>query len=402
MTACHLAAEKVSQMSTIPKYLKHSSGQARVVINARAIYLGKYGSKASKQRYDALIAEWLASSRSPTFGLDSGQVLLQDVMLAYLRHAKAYYGEQPNSDFHRIKAALKVLAELYTEIPVVELGPVQFKAARQRMIEHRDWARTTTNRHARLILRMLKWGASEGMYPASVYDTLRLIPAIKKGRTTARETKPVQPVCEKLVAETLRHCSPVVADMIRVQLLCGCRPDELCRLTPGMIVRDGEVWEARLAKHKTAHHDHSRTIYFGPEAQQILTPYLHRGEDDRLFRPIDSERARRQAMTRKTPANCGNRTGYTELSRSGRHRRRGAGDAYNTQSYGKAIGYACKKGKLEHWSPNQLRHAKATSLAEQFGLETAGAILGHSKLETTQIYAEKSRKNAQAAAKAAG
>lgn len=402
MTACHFAAEKVSQMSKIPKYLKHSSGQARVILNGKTCYLGKHGSKASKQRYDALIAEWLASNRSPAFGLGSDDLLLQDLMLAYIRHAKAYYGSQQSSEYHLIKSALKILANLYTDVAVVEFGPVQFKAVRQRMVDHKDWARSTINRHMSLILRMLKWGASEGMYPASIYDTLRLIPALKKGRTTARETKPVQPVCEKLVAETLKYCSSVVADMIRVQLLCGCRPDEVCRLVPSIIDRSGEIWEAKFHEHKTAHHDHKRTVYFGPEAQRILTPYLLRGEHDRLFRPIDSERKRRLGKPRKTPLTCGNRPGYSSLTRSGKAAKRKPGEEYVTRSYAKAIAYACRKGRLQHWSPNRLRHTAATKLAEQFGLETAGAILGHSKLETTQIYAEKSRKNAQAASKAMG
>jgi hypothetical protein len=48
----------------IPAYRRHSSGQARVTIAGRTHYLGKYGSKASRQRYDQLIAEWLASNRS--------------------------------------------------------------------------------------------------------------------------------------------------------------------------------------------------------------------------------------------------------------------------------------------------------------------------------------------------
>jgi len=41
------------------------------------------------------------------------------------------------------------------------------------------------------------------------------------------------------------------------------------------------------------------------------------------------------------------------------------------------------------WSPNQLRHSRATQILEQFGIEAAGTVLGHSGLEVTQIYAEK-------------
>jgi site-specific recombinase XerD len=39
------------------------------------------------------------------------------------------------------------------------------------------------------------------------------------------------------------------------------------------------------------------------------------------------------------------------------------------------------------WRPTRLRHSRATKL-RRFGLDLATTILGHSKVETTQIYAE--------------
>jgi hypothetical protein len=53
----------------VPKYHKHrASGQAALTINGKDYYLGLYGSKASKVEYDRLIAEYLASDRSSSFG----------------------------------------------------------------------------------------------------------------------------------------------------------------------------------------------------------------------------------------------------------------------------------------------------------------------------------------------
>jgi site-specific recombinase XerD len=40
------------------------------------------------------------------------------------------------------------------------------------------------------------------------------------------------------------------------------------------------------------------------------------------------------------------------------------------------------------WSPNRLRHNRATEL-RPFGLDVAKTVLGHAKVETTQIDAEK-------------
>lgn len=43
----------------------------------------------------------------------------------------------------------------------------------------------------------------------------------------------------------------------------------------------------------------------------------------------------------------------------------------------------------EHaWHPHQLRHSAATEIRRRYGLEASQAVLGHSELGATQIYAE--------------
>ena len=44
--------------------------------------------------------------------------------------------------------------------------------------------------------------------------------------------------------------------------------------------------------------------------------------------------------------------------------------------------------KAHRWHPNQLWHSRATELRPH-GLDVTKTILGHSKVETTQVYAEK-------------
>ncbi|HEX2473275.1 MAG TPA: hypothetical protein VHK01_00935 [Lacipirellulaceae bacterium] len=41
------------------------------------------------------------------------------------------------------------------------------------------------------------------------------------------------------------------------------------------------------------------------------------------------------------------------------------------------------------WSPNRLRHTAATEVRRKFGLEGAQIVLGHSRADVTQIYAER-------------
>src|SRR5688500_17611886 len=50
---------------TNPKYRKHrASGQAIVTIDAKDLYLGPHGSRASRDEYDKLISQWLAGGRA--------------------------------------------------------------------------------------------------------------------------------------------------------------------------------------------------------------------------------------------------------------------------------------------------------------------------------------------------
>lgn len=54
------------------------------------------------------------------------------------------------------------------------------------------------------------------------------------------------------------------------------------------------------------------------------------------------------------------------------------------------------------WSPNQLRHTRATELREQFGIEAAQVVLGHSDPKTTLVYAEAQFSKAAAIARETG
>jgi integrase len=43
------------------------------------------------------------------------------------------------------------------------------------------------------------------------------------------------------------------------------------------------------------------------------------------------------------------------------------------------------------WTPYQLRHTAATKARKMFNYETAGALLGHSNMSATAIYAERNQ-----------
>lgn len=391
---------------SVPAYRKHrASGQAVVTLSGVDHYLGPHGTKASRREYDRLIAEWLASGRSPSFGAATSEITVVELIADYLRHAARYYGKGPRGEYANMKRAAGPLKSLYGRTLAAEFGPTQLKALRETLIASGN-SRTYINAQTRRVVRIFRWAAGEGKLPPAVPAALAMVPGLRKGRSEAPETTAVRPVDENLVEATLPHLSRVVRAMVEFQRLTGCRPGEVCALRSGDIDRHpgkaaaGSVWEATLAEHKTAHHGRSRTVYIGPQAQAVIAPYLLRPAEAFCFSPREAveQLRQRRAEQRKTPLSCGNRPG----SKRKRKAERKAGDQYTTQSYARAIRRACEDNNLAHWTPNQLRHLVATRVRRDFDLDAAKTLLGHSQVGTTEIYAEKDRQRAIEVARAIG
>jgi site-specific recombinase XerD len=195
-------------------------------------------------------------------------------------------------------------------------------------------------------------------------------------------------------------------------------------------MRDPAYWVYRpgsdrgaYAKHKTAHHGHDRLILIGPRAQEIIRPYLGTKLDAYCFSPAaaESQRNALRRANRKTPL-----TPTQAKRKPAKHPKRPKGDHYEETSYRNAVYRACDKahplpehlsrrpesGRLEsraawwerltdsekdevrawrkahRWHPNRLRHTRATEL-RPYGLDVVKTVLGHTKVETSQVYAEK-------------
>ena len=104
-----------------------------------------------------------------------------------------------------------------------------------------------------------------------------------------------------------------------------------------------------------------------------------------VFSPVRerAERFRRSRVARKS------KVPPSQLARRVKNPKRVPSATYTTHAYTSAIAKACAKVGVPHWSPNQLRHARATEVRRRYGLEAAGATLGHSKLSATEVYAER-------------
>jgi integrase len=422
----------------VPGYRKHSSGQARVTLDGKDHLLGPYGTAESKEAYRRLIAEWLEKRGKLAPQVEPESPLsVNELILAHYKFATAYYGfdrDTRRGDRYCLRDALRVVKSLYGTTPARSFGPLALKACRSAMVE-KGWSRPYTNAQVDRVRRMFRWAAEEELLPSSVYQDLQAVSSLRSGRTQARETEKVRPVPAHLLDAPLPFMPPVVRAMVRLQLLTGCRPAEVCILRPiDLDTGNPACWvyrpgsdQGRHGAHKTAHHGHDRLIFIGPKAQEVLRPYLGTRLDAYCFCPAEAESARQVARRawRKTPL-YPSHLKRLSAKRTTR-RRRAPGDRYDTHGYRRAIERACARafplpehlaprvkedGKRESrsewwgrlteeerrevrawrkahaWSPNRLRHNRATEL-RPFGLDMTKTVLGHAKVETSLIYAEK-------------
>ena len=380
----------------IPQPRQHSSGQARVTINGKDYLLGKFGSPEADEAYRRLIAQWLAKE-----GLfnpkDDDPVTIEELVAAYWLFAQKYYGydKNPNrGDCHNLKATLAILNRLYASLPAAKFGPLDFKAVQGEMVRT-GWARSYVNHSIGKLKRLFKWGTSEEMIPPSVWHALLAVPGLKRGRTEAAEREPIKPVSIDTVEATKEHLRPALRALIDFSLLTGCRPNEACQLRPVDVDKSNpDCWTFRPRHHKTEHHGHDRLILIGPRAQAVIAFYLAGCDpEDFVFSPCREEirRLEERRAGRKSPHTPSSISRHERAER--RIRKRYPTGCYCTGSVRTAIHRACEKAAIDPWGPNRLRHSRATELREH-GLDTAATILGHSKIETTQIYSEKNLKAA--------
>ena len=398
---------------SVPKYSLHkATGQARVLVNGKHVYLGKFDSVESRQKYSRVLAEMqlptagLAQDISPD--LPSTLLLLSEVLVAYLRYAKTYYGSSGTlaKEYRAMVDAIGPLNDMYGSTLAKDFGPLKLKTIRQHLID-RDLCRTEINKRVRRINRVFKWAVSEELVPPSVYEGLRTVTGLRFGKTTARESAPVKPVDPTVVAQTLPCLQPQVSAMVQVQLLTGMRPSEVIDMRPELIDRSSDVWIYEPDKHKNKWRGHNRCVPLGPKAQKVLQPFMQREASKHLFSPQEAEEFRNnkraENRNRTTPVfPCELRAREKRREASRKHKsKRPKGDRYTPDSYRRAIDYGIKKANrilsrtkpscpsLPNWSPYQLRHTYATEMRKNHGVEAAQIGLGHARTNIVDVYAEK-------------
>lgn len=342
----------------IPAYRHHKpSGQARVRWQGREIYLGKFDSPESRERYAELLTKIVVGA---TLDLDAARrsrispspsengLSINELCVLFLKHAEQHYLKDGKltSEYDLLTLAIGPLKELFGMTPVEQFGPLALKAVREAMVA-KGWTRGTVNAEVGRIRRIFRFAVeNELLKDATVLQKLEAVSPLLAGRTEAPDNDPRQAVPQDHINEVRKSVSERCRDLIDLQLCTGARPGELMKLTGAMIDRNGDIWTAALREHKTTHRGKLRRLVFGPKAQLILKKYLSADPDSRLF-------------------------------------------PFRLDSYRHAIARACEKLNLPHWTPHWLRHNVATRVRDEFGIEHAQAMAGHSSPLMTAHYASK-------------
>lgn len=336
---------------------------------------------AARRRYEAWLTEWAADTQARRQQLDR-PITVAEAWERYQEHALVYYRRQDGTqtgEARRIGYAMRPLVALYGSEPAAAMTVGKLMRARDRMVEAGN-SLSTVNQRIGAVRRVWRWFELQELVPPPVWQSLLALQRLKAGRTAARSPEPVMPAPETAVEAACARLVPSVRAMVRLQLLSGMRPGEVCALTPAQVERGVSLWVFAPRLHKTAHHGIGRRVRLGPRAQAELAPYMDGPQEAPAFSPgiAAAERSCTNVNYIRTFGASALRVGMSAED---------IGQAWTVDGYRQAIARACDAAGVRRWRPNQLRHTFATRMRAHAGLDAAQVALGHSSAAITEIYA---------------
>jgi integrase len=375
------------KLSKLKKY-------AVVYFHGKTHYLGLHGSPEALTAYNRFCAE---VQSNPTFYLQNGEsgVSVGELVAAFLDHAKATL-KPPNYTHYRI-ALMDFLVKLYgDDTPADSFMPSCLKLVRTEMIQSGRLCRGTINDYIRRIVTVFSWGAGEEHVTPSTLAALKAVKPLQEGHPGTFDNEEREDVPDDVISKTLPLLPPMLAAMVQVQRMTGCRPSEIFNMRVGQIDKksDPDLWLYKPPSHKTQKKTKRKKIVpLGKPEQELILPYLDGKEPAAaVFSPkiAMQERNIERRANRKTKPTPSQRARDKERSTKPSPYR----EFYNKDSYRNAVGHAIAKGnkvlpdneKIPHWCPYQIRHTAATAMEQESGLDEAQALLDHSSAQTTKRY----------------
>jgi integrase len=327
---------------------------------------------------------------------------INELMLAYVEHSTKHYVDRdsnPTNEQMLVKIVSRNTREVYGDLPAAEFGPLALKAVRQKFIDL-GWCRKTVNQQVERLRRIFRWAVAEELVPPAVHAALVAVAGLRRGRTEAPDTEPVQPVADAIVGATVPFLGRHVRTMVELQRVTGMRPGEVCRMRLADIDRSVVPWVYKPSRHKTQHLGKSRSVMIGPRGKALIEAFIAGGTVADPSGPLFSPRRMREERFAEMRAKRKTRVQPSQADRRTQNPdpRKLPAAQYTPNAYALAVRRAAKRAGVEHWHPNQLRHTFGTLAREKHGLEAAQHLLGHSRSDVTERYAKTAASVAAAAA----
>lgn len=338
----------------------------------------KVTKREAEERRREFCKEWYSSSQVRD-RQDAGGITIEELAEKYYTFARKHYVNRdgtPSGQASNMLHAMRELTDHCGNMKVADLMAMDVRDCREKMIA-KNLSRTTVNGRINRIRHVFKWGAGRDMVPPDIFNKLRAIEPLRAGRSTAKEPKPRRSLDRSIIDATLPHLPAPVAAMVELQWLTGMRPGEVMRMRGCDLDTSNRVWVYTPDGHKTEHYGKERKIYLGPGAKAIVKRFLKRGTRDHLFSPREAVAAMHRSRGGKRKKKAIHYTWHC--------------DRYRANYYRQAVHRACDKAGIDRWTPYELRHTAATRLRRDHGEEVARIILGHSRIDTTQMYGEMDR-----------
>ena len=386
---------KEAKARPIPKLGRHSSGQARVTLNGKVHYCGRWGTAEAHARYAELIREWQERGERPADRApnpEQATVLLGDLLQQFLHHVDATGRYRKNGEPTAQRAefvnVINSLTAFAGKLPVARMTEATLVAWRDVLERNRALTRTGINRKVGKIVQILRWGRARGLVPKVVWADVSAIEPLRRGEVGDRPEhgRPKRPVSLDEVEAVAPHCAPQVGDMLRLQALCGMRPGEVLQMRWADISKqplEGDVtgaWLYVVPDGKTSHHGHMTRYVLPPAAQEILARYPALPLAY-IFSPAAAMAERRE---RRRAARS------SKLTPSQRQRDQDAQREYaqtwDTHAYRRHVTRACEKAGVPVFTPHEVRHGFVTWAANALSLGAAAAAANHRSVTTTQRY----------------
>ena len=385
----------------VPQMRLHKqSGRGYVRLSKQVFWCGVFGSPEALEECARQIRAWEARGCRPLEESDEPPTVgeLADGYRAHLAETRSDAWWKNNSD--RIEGGLRPLVELFGTEWADEFGPRKLGTLIAAMAQPGKLSAASLRARLDHVRRAFRWAAATERVPASVWHAVQSVPNPRVGEFGLRGSKKRKPVSEEAVFAILPELNPVVRAIVELLWWTGARPGEIRGLRPCDIDRDGAVWAATLEQHKNVNRGKSRTIVFGPHAQEVLRPFLDRvprpTPDAPLFSPqLALELHRNEKRThRKTPLWPSHVARYAR-ERSQREEQQ-VGELYTARSLGRAVERAqervnaARKERGEEpflrWTLYCIRHAVLSRIRRTEGLEAAKTFAGHSGVTMTTGY----------------